>query len=293
MDINQIRYFLNLAATLNFTEAARRSGVSQPSLTRAIQRLEDELGGPLIHRDGKDSRLTDLGREVQAEFLRIDMALMNVREHSENAARGRRRILDIGVATTIGPAGFTGFLDNGLQHLPNTAVNLHPLAMNEGAETVLSGKYHACLLPRAPQPNPKLAIVPLFRERFLLACAAGHPLAKADSVGAQEIAQYPYVDRLACEFHAQIITHFMDRDVVMYPRFRSEREDWVQRIVADGRAICIMPERSVVVPGLVTRAVAGMDLAREVVLVTISGSGAPLEIRELSRLAARHDWSAG
>ena len=60
-DFNQIRYFLNLADTLNFTEAAMRSGVSQPTLTRAIQRLEQELGGTLVYRDGKDSRLTALG----------------------------------------------------------------------------------------------------------------------------------------------------------------------------------------------------------------------------------------
>jgi DNA-binding transcriptional LysR family regulator len=59
MELNQVSYFINLAETLNFTAAARLSGVSQPSLTRAIRRLEDELGGPLIYRDGKNSRLTD------------------------------------------------------------------------------------------------------------------------------------------------------------------------------------------------------------------------------------------
>jgi DNA-binding transcriptional LysR family regulator len=68
MELNQIRYFLNLADTLNFTEAAVRSGVSQPTLTRAIQRLEQELGGTLVYRDGKDSRLTALGRDVRSEF---------------------------------------------------------------------------------------------------------------------------------------------------------------------------------------------------------------------------------
>ncbi|EOI8044300.1 TPA: LysR family transcriptional regulator, partial [Citrobacter freundii] len=61
MELNQVSYFINLAETLNFTAAARLSGVSQPSLTRAIRRLEDELGGPLIYRDGKNSRLTGLG----------------------------------------------------------------------------------------------------------------------------------------------------------------------------------------------------------------------------------------
>ena len=75
MDLNQVAYFLNLAETLNFTEAARVSGVSQPSLTRAIQRLEDELGGPVVYRDGKDTRLTALGRDLVVEFMRVQSAL--------------------------------------------------------------------------------------------------------------------------------------------------------------------------------------------------------------------------
>src|SRR5215475_5618066 len=137
MEFNQIRYFLNLAETLNFTEAARRSGVSQPSLTRAIQRLEEELGSQLIYRDGKDSRLTVLGRDVQAEFMRIELALRNVREHSESIVLGRRRILDIAVATTIGPAPFTAFFDDALCQLPSVAINMHPLLAGEGADEVL------------------------------------------------------------------------------------------------------------------------------------------------------------
>jgi LysR family hydrogen peroxide-inducible transcriptional activator len=175
MDINHVRYFLNLAETLNFTEAARRSGVSQPSLTRAIQRLEEELGSSLIYRDGKDSRLTALGRDVQAEFMRIELALRNVREHSESTVLGRRRILDIAVAPTIGPAAFAAFFDDALGKLPSIKIHMHQLLAGEGADEVLSGKYHACILPRAPRPNPKLNVVPLFRERYLRACAENHP----------------------------------------------------------------------------------------------------------------------
>ena len=291
MDINQVRYFLNLAETLSFTEAARRSGVSQPSLTRAIQRLEKELGSPLIYRDGKDSRLTVLGRDVQAEFMLIELALRNVREHSESTVLGRRRILDIAVATTIGPAAFTAFFDDALGQLPSVAINMHPLLAGEGADEVLSGKYHACILPRAPRANLKLNVVPLFRERFLLACAESHPLAGNDVVSAGAMAANPYVDRLACEFHTQITEHLMDHDAVMQPRFSAEREDWVQQMVAEGRAICIMPERSAVIPGIATRTVEGMSLERELVFVTVSGSGTPVEIRKIAQMAARHAWA--
>ncbi|MBW9063083.1 LysR family transcriptional regulator [Rhizobium herbae] len=291
MEINQVKYFLNLAETLNFTEAARRSGVSQPSLTRAIQRLEDELGSPLIYRDGKDSRLTALGRDVHAEFTRIELALRNVREHSENTTLGRRRILDIAVAPTIGPAAFAAFFDEALNRLPSVKINMHQLLSGEGADEVLSGKYHACILPRAPHPNHKLNVVPLFRERFLLACAEGHALARNDVVGTEAIAAYPYVDRLACEFHTEIAEHLMDHDAVMQPRFSADREDWVQQMVAEGRAICIMPERSTVVHGVTTRPVEGMSLERELVFVTVSGSGTALEIRKIAQLAARYDWA--
>src|SRR3546814_15220774 len=65
MELNQVSYFINLAETLNFTAAARLSSISQPSLTRAIRRLEEELGGPLIYRDGKNRRLNSLGQRTQ------------------------------------------------------------------------------------------------------------------------------------------------------------------------------------------------------------------------------------
>jgi LysR family hydrogen peroxide-inducible transcriptional activator len=62
-------------------------------------------------------------------------------------------------------------------------------------------------------------------------------------------------------------------------------------MVAEGRAICIMPERSAVMPGITTRPVEGMSLEREVVFVTVSGSGTPLEIRKIAHMAGRHDWT--
>ncbi|HHJ4583101.1 TPA: LysR family transcriptional regulator, partial [Citrobacter freundii] len=72
---------------------------------------------------------------------------------------------------------------------------------------------------------------------------------------------------------------------------RSDREDWVQRVVADGHAICILPERSPTVQGLVTRPIDGFVLEREVVIATVSGSTATVEIRNIAQLAARYEWN--
>ena len=72
MDFNQVKYFLALAETLNFTRAAEECHVSQPALTQGIKRLEDELGGPLITREGRYTQLTVLGQSLHTHFEQIN-----------------------------------------------------------------------------------------------------------------------------------------------------------------------------------------------------------------------------
>ena len=166
MELNQVSYFINLAETLNFTAAARLSGVSQPSLTRAIRRLEDELGGPLIYRDGTNSRLTGLGHDVEAEFRRMVVAMKSVRNHSEHWAMGGHRVLDVAVAPTVGPKEFTAFFESALAEMPSIEIKLHSLQSNEDTSEVLSGKYHACIMPRETRPERKLDVHPLVSHVF-------------------------------------------------------------------------------------------------------------------------------
>src|SRR5262249_5889704 len=64
MELHQVRYFLAVASTLNFTRAAEQCNVTQPALTKAVQKLEQELGGQLIYRERQLTQLTDLGKEV-------------------------------------------------------------------------------------------------------------------------------------------------------------------------------------------------------------------------------------
>jgi DNA-binding transcriptional LysR family regulator len=78
MKIRQVTYFLALCEEKNFTRAARRCGVAQPSLTRAIQLLEQEIGGLLFVRSNLCIRLTELGALVHPEFVRIGQSTENI-----------------------------------------------------------------------------------------------------------------------------------------------------------------------------------------------------------------------
>jgi DNA-binding transcriptional LysR family regulator len=291
MDFNQIRYFLNLADTLNFTEAALRSGVSQPTLTRAIQRLERELGGTLVHRDGKDSRLTALGRDIRSEFMAIMDREQRVRAISLSLVRGRRETLTLGIVNTIAPALITGFLDHVLRQMPMLELVLQPIARDEGTERLLSGQIDGCFCTDPMTGNNKIATAEMFRERLLLAMAQDHPLAGRNLVSLSELSEQPYLDRLQCEFRARVQDHLRERAIIMVPRLRSEREDLIQQAVAEGAGVCMLPERSAIVAGLTLRPVETLDLSRTVAFQSVSGSGTAPALRQLRVLIERYAWS--
>ena len=81
---HQIGYFLALCEEQSFTRAARRCGVAQPSLTRAIQELESECGGPLFERGKANVSLTRRGLYLKPEFVRVDRALSEVARKTED-----------------------------------------------------------------------------------------------------------------------------------------------------------------------------------------------------------------
>lgn len=291
MDFNQIRYFLNLADTLNFTEAAMRSGVSQPTLTRAIQRLEQELGGALVYRDGKDSRLTALGRDVRSEFSAIADREQRVRAISLNRVRGRRETLTLGIVNTIAPALITGFITHALRQMPMLEMVLQPITHNEGIERLLGGQMDGCFCSDPIAGNTKVATVEIFRERLLLAMAQGHTLANQASVSLSDLSEQPYLDRVQCEFRSRVNSHLRERAIIMMPRLRSEREDLIQQAVAEGAGVCMLPERSAIVTGLTLRPVETLNLSRTIAFQSISGSGTAVALRQLRVLIERYAWS--
>jgi LysR family transcriptional regulator, hydrogen peroxide-inducible genes activator len=84
MEMHQVRYFLALCEERNFTRAARRCGVAQPSLTNAIKKLEGELGGTLFHRSRDGAALTPLGAMMRRHFVRIEQSTIAIKRKSNS-----------------------------------------------------------------------------------------------------------------------------------------------------------------------------------------------------------------
>ena len=109
MEFHQVRYFLALATTLHFTRAAEMCNVSQPALTRAIQQLEFELGGPLVSRERRLTHLTELGQRVlpvlQDCYKNALAAKAVARAEDENAALRLAIVGSVDLERLAGPLG--------------------------------------------------------------------------------------------------------------------------------------------------------------------------------------------
>ena len=101
MEMQQVRYFLAVAQTLNFTRAAEQCNVSQPALTRAIKALEEELGGELVRREGRLSHLTGLGKQIAPMLKQCYESALNAKALAKSVRRGEIAILNLAISKAV------------------------------------------------------------------------------------------------------------------------------------------------------------------------------------------------
>jgi DNA-binding transcriptional LysR family regulator len=104
MELHQIRYFVVLSRSLNFTRAAERCNITQSALTKAIQRLEGVLGGELIYRERQFTKLTELGKLVLPRLEEILSAADDARRSAEDFRKRKETPLKIGLSTSVSAA---------------------------------------------------------------------------------------------------------------------------------------------------------------------------------------------
>src|SRR3954464_11490182 len=96
MEMQHARYFVAPAGTLNFTRAAEQCNVSQPALTRAIQQLEHEFGGPLFHRERNNTHLSELGRMMLPYLESVEASTQAARQAAKSAKKIEHVTLTLG-----------------------------------------------------------------------------------------------------------------------------------------------------------------------------------------------------
>ena len=260
MELHQLRYFLAVARTKNFSRAAEQCHVAQPSLSQQIIKLEDELGERLFERTKREVSLTPAGDllRVHAERVlqEVELARDGVREF-RGLVRGR---VVLGVLPTVAPYFLPQRLRAFSSRFPAVEVVVHEDTTDQLAAAVLAKEVDLALVS-LPVERVGLAAEEFFDEKLLVALPAGHALAKRPRLTFDDLEREAFI--LMKEGHClsgQALQFCRINGFAPQISFRSAQIETVLAFVAKGWGVSVVPEMACTRPmrGVRFRTLAGM-----------------------------------
>ncbi len=190
MELDQLRYFLQVAESRSFTRAAEALSISQPALSRSVQRLEDELGVPLLIRKTRRVEMSDAGKVLKIRAEQI-LAIVETAK-AEICDDGESGKIRMGAIPTIAPYFLPAFLKQFSQS--------HPHAILEVYEDTTKNLLHQCsqgdidfAVLAFPINEKHFDFIELFDEELLIALPCKHPLVSKPQIRLKDIESIPFV----------------------------------------------------------------------------------------------------
>lgn len=290
--MHQIRYFLAVCEELNFTRAAEHCNVAQPSLTRAIKLLEEELGGVLFHRERSNTHLSELGRMIKPHLEQIYAQAQAAKRQAVDFAQLKKTTLKLGVMCTIQPDELVGLVSGLQSRYPGIELEIIDASAADLENRLINGGLEVAIYCIPGQgPDERLHHMPLFREPFVIVVSPDHPLASRDAITPLDLTGERYLNRINCEFNGYAGPIWREHgfagcDTV----YRSERDDWILAMAASGLGFGFMPRSCARHPMVVARPLVDPEIWREVNLVTVRGRPHSPAVGALVREAMRTQW---
>ncbi|MFK8111421.1 MAG: LysR family transcriptional regulator [Rubripirellula sp.] len=240
MDMEQLANFLSLSELKNFTRAAERLNISQPALSRSIQRLEEELGQPLFDRKPRSVELTDVGLLFQNRAEQILLIVEDTKaEICDDGQSGRIRI---GAIPTIAPFFLPDFLRQFSKVHPKASLIVQEDTTDNLMKRCKQGELDVAVLA-LPVPTRYVEVEELFEEELLLVIPLKHPLADKKQIRIGDIEHYPFV--LLDEAHClsdNISSFCRQRSIQPVSVERTNQLVMVQELVSLGHGVSMIPE---------------------------------------------------
>lgn len=183
MELLQLQYFIAVARLEHMTEAAHRLHVTQSSLSKTIQRLEEDLGVPLFDRSGRKLRLSEPGRRFLPRAEKALFELEQGRQELKDLSGVESNTLKLAVTTA---STLPGILQAFRRKLPDIHFHVQMLSMQEMIALLQRGEVDFCL-SSPPVRGEDLECQVVCNDHIYLAVPAGHPLAERKSLSLIEL----------------------------------------------------------------------------------------------------------
>lgn len=192
IEVRQLRSFVVLAEELHFGQAATRLEIAQPSLSRQIQLLEQQLGAPLFRRTRRQVQLTPVGQ------IFLEQARLTLEQHARgiettrNAAKAQLDVLNVGFEPCATFHGLIEVVQQFARHYPHIKLVSHQLTAPEQHEAVRRRRIDAGFL-HPPVTGSGLVFEKVLEETFLCALPTVHPLARRRKIALEALATEAFI----------------------------------------------------------------------------------------------------
>lgn len=273
MELNQITYFVALARLLHFTRAAEACNVSQPALTKAIQRLEEELGGPLFHRERANTQLTELGAQLRPV---LERALTSVNDAKAQAAAFRRREtspLHVGVELSLPTTLLAPVLTTLARQTADFELSLHQGSQADLYERMVDGELDVSLLVEESNLPERLHRWTMFAEGHVLICPPGHRLGDLATVVLADLAQERVLlhEDAACPIRRHVASAFARAGIKPAQYAFASSQEQILDLVRASVGVAVAGENQSRLSHLPTRPFAAAPDMRQVALTVVAG----------------------
>ena len=251
MTLTELRYIVAVARERHFGRAAEACHVSQPTLSVAIKKLEEELDLKIFERGASEVSVTPLGEAIVRQAQAVIEQAAAIKEIAKRGKDPLHGPLRLGIIYTIGPYLLPELVRHAIELTPQMPLMLQENFTVRLLEMLRTGELDCAILAE-PFPDAGLAIAPLYDEPFMVAVPSSHPLARRARISA------PALKR---ETMLLLGTGHCFRDHVLevcpeFARFSSDAEgirksfegsslETIRYMVASGMGITVVPQLSV------------------------------------------------
>jgi len=291
MEMHQVRYFLATVSELNFTKAAEKCNVTQPSLTRAIKQLEDELGGDLFRRERPQAQLTELGQRMHPLLRQCYERALEAKSLASAIKNGEIGSLKLALSRTINLELLTSHLAELDRLFGRTEVKLLRGTAPEILEMLKSGEAELAIAADLGEEWERLDRWALFTEKFGLILNARHPLAASSDIDVDELTQQHWLRRAYCEHfeEAMSLIRSHNLDIGQGHELTSERD--LITLLEANLGIAFAPRSTCCPQTLKQLPVKGIEFRRTVYLYSVAGRQRTAAASAVLKMLRAADWS--
>ncbi len=291
MEMHQVRYFLAVARTLNFTRAAEECHVAQPSLTRAIRQLEGELGGDLFRRERPHAQLTELGQRMLPLLKQCYDSAMSARALATAIKKGEVGSLKLAISHTIDSSLVMphvvelGKVFNGLE------LKLLRGTAQDVLDLLKRGEVELGIGAAIGEEWERLDSWALFTEEFQLIVHGAHQFAPRASVALGDLREEVLIIRNYCESTQEFLNLLQSMEFDVTRRHEASTEPDLIALVEAGVGVSTMPRSNKTPPTLIRLPVDSLQLDRTVYLYGVAGRQRTSVASALMKMLRAYDWT--